>query len=247
MTSKDSIPTTKQNDIERKLSITDWAPSARPREKYLANGFNALSDAELIAIILRDGSTRDTAVELGLKLLRMNHNSLNLLAEMSLEDLMSVYGIGKAKAIALKAAFELGFRCRAEKITRKTKIDSVLPVIELMQVKIAHLDHEEFWALYLNQALLLIDMEQLSKGGLTSASVDSRLLVKQALLYNATGVILCHNHPSGSVRPSKEDQFLTLQFKKALTMMNIRLIDHIILSRDAYYSFASENEPSIAR
>lgn len=223
-----------------KLAIKDWSISDRPREKYLAKGFHTLSDAELIAILIRTGSSDESAVDLGIRLLAMNKNDLNRLAEMSTKELMAINGIGKVKAITIKAAFELGQRRRAEIVSIKKKIKSATDVSELMQDKIAHLEHEEFWSIFLNQSNSILGVDNFSKGGITSTTVDIRLIIKKAIEYNATGLLLCHNHPSGKVNPSEQDLNLTRQLVNAAKMFNIRVLDHIILHKDLFYSFNSE-------
>lgn len=229
-----------QNYENRKLTIKQWSVQDRPREKYAKNGAVALSDAELIAILLRTGNTAESAVDLAKKLLATSGNSLNHLSDMSLRDISQIKGIGEAKAIALLTAFELGKRVRSEKVEESMQILNSRDVVNLMQDKIAYLDHEEFWAIYLNQANRILNFFQISKGGITSAGVDTRIVMQQAMLHRATQIILCHNHPSGSVRPSRADIQLTEKLHHAAELMDMLLVDHIIIHRERYYSFAEE-------
>lgn len=229
-----------RNYENRKLTIKEWSVQDRPREKYAKNGAVALSDAELIAILLRTGSTAESAVDLAKKLLATSGNSLNALSDMSLRDLSRIKGIGQAKAIALLTAFELGKRIRAEKVEESLQILNSRDVVNLMQDKIAHLDHEEFWAIYLSQANRILQTCQISKGGISSTGVDTRIVIQEAVLNKATQIILCHNHPSGSVRPSRADIQLTEKLHHAAELMDLILVDHIIIHKERYYSFVEE-------
>jgi DNA repair protein RadC len=228
--------------LPQKLTTKNWDISDRPREKYIEKGFQSLSDAEIIAILIRSGSAQESAVAVGRNLLAQYQNNLNNIADLSVQDLMKINGIGEVKAITIKAAFELGNRRRAEKITHLKKIQSPLDVVELMQDKIAHLKHEEFWVIFLNQNSKILAIENLGKGGITSTSVDVRLIVKKAILCNATALMICHNHPSGEVKPSPDDQRLTMQIQQATEYLNIKLLDHLILHKDSFYSFHEEGK-----
>jgi len=227
--------------LPQKLTIKNWDVSDRPREKYIEKGFHSLSDAEIIAILIRSGTLRESAVEVSRNLLAQHQNNLNNIAELSIQDLMKIDGIGKVKAITIKAAFELGNRRRVEKVTHQKKIQSPEDIVELMQDKIAHLKHEEFWVIFLNNSSKVLRIDNFGKGGWTSTSVDIRLIVQKSITYNATGITVCHNHPSGDVRPSEEDLRLTKHLKQATEYLNIKFIDHLILHKDNYYSFVSEN------
>lgn len=229
-----------QDYENRKLTIKEWSVQDRPREKYAKNGAMALSDAELIAILLRTGNTTESAVDLAKKLLAYSGNSLNALSGMSLRELSRIKGIGQAKAIALLTAFELGKRIRAEKVEESLQILNSRDVVNLMQDKIAHLDHEEFWAIYLSQANRILQTCQISKGGISTTGVDTRVIMQKAVLNNATQIILCHNHPSGSVRPSRADIQLTEKLRHAAELMDVILVDHIIIHKERYYSFVEE-------
>lgn len=229
-----------QNYENRKLTIKEWSVQDRPREKYAKNGAVALSDAELIAILLRTGNSTESAVDLAKKLLAVSGNSLNNLSDMSLRELSLIKGIGQAKAIALLTAFELGKRIRAEKVEESLQILNSRDVVNLMQDKIAYLDHEEFWAIYLNQANHILQTCQISKGGISSTGVDTRIVIQEAVMNKATQIILCHNHPSGSVRPSRADIQLTEKLRHAAELMDLILVDHIIIHKERYYSFVEE-------
>jgi len=226
---------------KKNFTIKDWDVSDRPREKLSLKGKNALSDAELVAILIGSGSRNESAVELSKKILAYCNNNLFDLAEMSSEQLMTFKGIGEAKAIAIQTALELGRRARFEIITKKDKINCSRDVFELIQPAIGGLKHEEFWVFYLNNSNKVLNKLQLSKGGLTGTVVDSRLLLKKALDLLATGVILCHNHPSGSLSPSSADKRITKKLKIAAESLDIKVLDHLIITEKAYFSFADEN------
>lgn len=228
------------NYENKRLTIKEWSVQDRPREKYARNGAASLSDAELIAILFRTGNASESAVELAKRLLSSSNNSLNELSEKTLRELSESKGIGQAKAMALLTAFEIGRRVRAEKVEQKPQIQNSMDVVNFMQNKIAYLNHEEFWVLYLNNANLILKTAQISKGGITSTEVDTRIVMQEAVVQKATQLILCHNHPSGSVRPSRADINLTEKISKAAKIMDISLVDHIIIHREKYYSFAEE-------
>jgi len=224
-----------------KLTIPDWAVQDRPREKYLSLGFSSLSDVELIAILLRSGTKSESAVDVARNLLSSCHNNLNLLSETPLNKLLKINGIGKVKAITLLVAFELGKRSRVATIEQKRKIECAADLVSLMQTKNACLEYEEFWVIFVNQGSSLVGVENFGRGGLTSTSVDVRLILLKALELKATGLFLCHNHPSGELHPSKNDMVLTKQLKEAACLLSIQLLDHIIICKENYYSFL-ENE-----
>ena len=223
-----------------RLTIPEWSVSDRPREKYLTQGSRHVSDAELIAILLRNGSRDESAVDLAKRLLVNNGNSINQLAEMSVDDLVQTKGIGKVKAITLHAAFELGRRRRAENIEQAKKISCPEDVVALMQSRLAEQEHEEFWAIFVNQAAAILKVESVGTGGLTSTIVDVRLIIKAAVAINATGMFLCHNHPSGNLKPSPQDIALTQKIKHAAEILDIAMHDHIIIHKEAFYSFFAE-------
>jgi len=220
-----------------KLTIPDWNSQDRPREKYLSLGFSALSDTELVAILLRNGTKNGSAVDVARNLLSACNNNLNLLSEMPLNKLVKINGIGKVKAITLLVAFELGKRSRVAIVEQKQKIENVTDLVNLMQTKNACLSYEEFWVVFVNQGSYLLSVENFGKGGLTSTSVDIRLIIMRALELKATGLFICHNHPSGDLKPSKIDIQLTNQMKEAAQYLSIQLLDHIIIYKNYYFSF----------
>lgn len=224
----------------RNITIKNWNESDRPREKLLLKGKRSLSDAELVAILIGSGNRNETAVELSKKILIFCNNNLNELEQMSISQLVKFKGIGEAKAIAILTGLELGRRSRLENAIKRDKITSSKDVFELMQPIIGDLRHEEFWVLFLNNSNKVIQKLQLSKGGLTGTVVDTRLLFKYALDSFATGVILCHNHPSGGVSPSQQDKDITEKLKNAALTLDIKLLDHLIITEKAYFSFADE-------
>ena len=228
------------NYENKRLTIKEWSVQDRPREKYARNGASSLSDAELIAILFRTGNASESAVGLAKRLLSSSNNSLNELSEKTLLELSETKGIGQAKAMALLTAFEIGRRIRAEKVEEKPIIKSSLDVVNLMQNKIAYLDHEELWVIYLNQSSRILGVAQINKGGIASTEVDVRIVLQQAVVKKSTQIILCHNHPSGSIRPSKADIQLTEKTRKAANLLDVMLVDHIIIHRERYFSFVEE-------
>lgn len=228
-------------DKERSsFTIKNWAEDDRPREKLLQKGKIALSDAELIAILIGSGSRNESAVELSRKILSQHDNSLSSLGKSSIPQLMEYKGIGEAKAVSIVAAMELGRRRRVEEALEQKKITSSNSVFELMQPVIGELPHEEFWIIYLNNSNKVIQQMQLSKGGITSTLVDVRLALKNALEVGATAIILCHNHPSGNLSPSGSDKQLTQKLKTASESLDIKILDHLIVTEKSYFSFADE-------
>lgn len=223
------------------LSIKNWSQDDQPREKLRDKGKAALSDAELVAILIGSGSKNESAVELCKRIFASVDNNLNELGKLSLKQLMAFKGIGEAKAITIAAAMELGRRRRGEEALEKKKISSSISVFELMQPIIGELPHEEFWIIYLNNSNKVIQKQQLSKGGITGTLVDVRLVLKMALELGATGIILAHNHPSGSLKPSEADKQITQKLKKAGDSLDIKTLDHLIITEKAYFSFADEN------
>jgi DNA repair protein RadC len=220
--------------------IKSWHEADRPREKLLNKGCFALSDAELIAILIGSGSRNETAVDLAKRILASVDYNLQSLAKLSVEELMQFKGIGEAKAISIITALELGKRRRLEKALEIKKITSSKSVYELMQPLLGDLKHEEFWILFLNNANVVLSKQCLSKGGLTGTLVDTRLVFKPALLQLATGIILCHNHPSGTLKPSESDKQLTQKITQAGQTLDIKVLDHLIITEKAYFSFADE-------
>lgn len=222
------------------FSIKYWAEGDRPREKLLHKGKISLSDAELIAILIGSGSREESAVELSKRILATSENKLNELGKLSVKQLMKFKGIGEAKAIAIVAAMELGRRRRGEEAVERKQITSADTVFEVMQPIMGDLNHEEFWIIYLNNSNKILQKLQLSKGGMTGTLVDVRLAFKNALEVGATSVILAHNHPSGTLKPSEADRQLTQKLKIAGESLDIKVLDHLIVTQKSYFSFANE-------
>ena len=222
------------------FSIKNWSEDDRPREKLLNKGKDALSDAELVAILIGSGSRNESAVDLCKRILASTNHNLSALGKLSIKQLMEFKGIGEAKAITIVAALELGRRRRGEEALQQKKIESSHSVFELMQPIIGELPHEEFWIIYLNNSNKVIHKNQLSKGGITGTLVDVRLVMKTAIEVGATGIILTHNHPSGTLKPSEADKQITQKLKIASDSMDIKVLDHLIITEKAYYSFADE-------
>jgi DNA repair protein RadC len=217
--------------------IHQWAEDDRPREKFLLKGKVALSDSELLAVLIGSGSRNESAVQLCQRILASSENNLNTLGKMSVAQLTKFKGIGEAKAISIAAALELGRRRRAEEAIELKKITSSKAVFEIMQPIIGELPHEEFWVLYLNNSNKVIYKAQLSKGGITGTVVDLRLLFKMALEQNATALLLTHNHPSGKLMASDADIQITKKIKQAGQTLEIQVLDHIIITENGYLSF----------
>lgn len=222
------------------FSIKAWNEDDRPREKLMLKGKTALSDAELIAILISSGSHDESAVSLSQRILASVENNLNELGRTSVSKLTHFKGIGEAKAIAIVAALELGRRRRGQEALERKKITSSESVFELLQPILGDLPHEEFWGVYLNNANKVLQTLQLSKGGITGTIVDIRLTLKTALELGAVGMILAHNHPSGTLKPSQADKQLTKKIKMAGESLDIKVLDHLIITEKAYFSFADE-------
>jgi DNA repair protein RadC len=237
----------KTNLIENKpmpensfFPISNWSEDDKPREKLMLKGKSVLSDAELIAILIGSGSRNESAVDLSKRILGSVNNNLNAIGKLSISQLINFKGIGEAKAISIIAALELGRRRRAEEAVELTKITSSKTIFEIMQPIIGELPHEEFWIVYLNNSNKVISKSQLSKGGITGTLVDIRLVFKTALEMGATGLILCHNHPSGALIPSDADKQITSKLKLAGDSLEIKVLDHIIVTEANYFSFVDE-------
>ena len=226
--------------MTERLTITQWAEEDRPREKMMLHGVSALSNAELLAILIGSGNTEESAVELMRKVLGDYRNNLNELGKVSIDELCRYKGIGPAKAITILAASELGKRRKEEKVEERTTIFSSKDVYECFYPLMCDLPTEECWVLLLNQASKVIEKVKIGAGGLNATAVDVRCILREALLKRASAIALCHNHPSGSIRPSREDDRLTQQVNQASQCMNIRLVDHVILTDGAFYSYADE-------
>ena len=223
------------------FSIKNWSEDDQPREKLLYKGKNALSDAELVAILIGSGSRNESAVDLCKRILQQNNNQLHQLQKQSIQQLMQFKGIGEAKAITIVAALELAKRLQLSETKELTKIGSSADVCKLMQPIIGDLPHEEFWVLLLNNSNKVIYKMQLSKGGLTQTVVDIRMLFKTALEHLATALILVHNHPSGQLVASGADKDITQKIKLAGNSLDIKLLDHLIITQNGYFSFADED------
>ena len=226
--------------MDQKLSIKNWAEDDKPREKLMLKGKQALSDAELVAILIGSGSRNESAVSLSKRILASVDNNLNALGKLSLKQLMEFKGVGEAKAITIAAALELGRRRRAEETLELQKITSSKAVFDIMQPIIGELPHEEFWVLYLNNSNKVVYKSQLSKGGITGTVVDVRLIFKTALEHNATSVILSHNHPSGKLQASDADKEITKKLKLAGDHLDVKVLDHVIITENGYLSFQDE-------
>lgn len=223
------------------LSIKYWSDDDKPREKLLQKGKSALSDAELIAILIGSGSKNESAVELSKRILAATGNNLNELGKFSTKQLMQFKGIGEAKAVTIAAALEVGRRRREEEARKIERINNSSSAFELLQPKIGDLQHEEFWILYLNNSNRVLQASQLSKGGITGTLVDVRLVLREALELGAVALILAHNHPSGSLKPSTSDKQITKKLVTAGEALDIKVLDHLIITQKAYFSFADEN------
>ena len=223
------------------FSIKHWSDDDKPREKMVRKGKSVLSDAELIAILIGSGSKNESAVELSKRILASTNNNLNELGKLSIRQLMQFKGIGEAKAVAISAALEIGRRRRGEEARKIIKISSSKDAFELLQPGMGELPHEEFWIVYLNNSNKVMHTAQLSKGGITGTLVDVRLVMKQALELGAVALILAHNHPSGGLNPSKADKQITEKLKKAAVALDIKVLDHLIITQKDYFSFADKS------
>ena len=223
--------------LNSKLSIARWAKEDRPREKMEDLGTEALSNAELLAILIGSGSTDESAVDLMKKVLNDCNNSLNTLGKKTIADLCKYKGIGKAKAITILAACELGKRRQAETPEERPDLGTATKIYRHMHPLMQDLDVEEFWVLLMNQHYRLIKKVKISHGGITETSVDIRILFKEAVLANATILAVCHNHPSGNLTPSRADEELTKSIQRACELMRIHFMDHVIVTDGQYYSF----------
>lgn len=226
--------------MNEKLNINQWAEEDRPREKMMLHGASALTNAELLAILIGSGNTEDTAVELMRKVLDGCHNKLGELGKCSVEDLCRYKGIGPAKAVTILAASELGKRRKEEEPKERVQIRCSTDIFAYFHPLMCDLSVEECWVMLLNQATKVVDAIRISQGGLASTQVDVRCVLREALLKRATSIVLCHNHPSGNVTPSTDDDRLTQALNQASNTMNIRLLDHVIVTDGAYYSYVDE-------
>lgn len=220
------------------LKITDWAVEDRPREKFYQKGTSSLSDAELLAILIGSGTRERSAVDLGRELLVMVNNNLNSLGKLSIHELTKIHGIGNARAVTIAAALELGRRRKLAEIPEMPQIKCSRDVFDLMHPALSDLRHEEFWILFLNRSNKVINRTKLSQGGISGTVTDIRMIMKQGIENLASGLIVCHNHPSGNLNPSESDTKITQKIRDAGSLMDIQLLDHLIITDKDYYSFA---------
>lgn len=223
-----------------KLKIKSWAEEDRPREKFANKGKNILSDAELLAILIGSGNKKESAVGLSKRILASVSNNLNELGKVDLKDLMGFNGIGEAKAITIAAALELGRRRKTTEGIRRPIVSSSAAAFDLINAELSDLKYEEFWILLLNKQNQLIDKRPISKGGVSGTVADAKLIFKPALEKLASSLLLCHNHPSGNLKPSQADISLTKKLKEAGKTLDISVLDHLIVANDKYFSFADE-------
>jgi DNA repair protein RadC len=226
----------------KKLPITSWLLEDRPREKLIEKGKESLSDSELLAILLGSGNREESAVSLAHRILKSVDGKIHELARFPMERLMEFKGVGQAKALTIITALEFGKRRQMEMKIDKEKITSSTDVFQIMHPLLGDLQHEEFWVLFLNNSNKVLSKYQLSKGGLTATLVDTRLLLKRGLELLAVAIIICHNHPSGKLEPSRADIELTKKIKNACHSVDIKLLDHLIITEKTYFSFADENQ-----
>lgn len=235
------MPKDNRKSTMGKLSIKQWAEEDRPREKLLLKGVSALSDSELLAILIGSGNNEESAVELGKRILMKAGNDLNKLGRMGVSDLVGQFkGIGPAKAITLIAALELGRRRKSTEAADRKKITSSRDGYEHFFPILADLNHEETWALLTDRSNKVLTTLQVSRGGISGTVVDIRLILREALNYYASGIILGHNHPSGNCSPSPQDTQITKKLKEAAQWMDMTLLDHIIVCGESYFSYADE-------
>ncbi len=220
-----------------KLKISEWAEEDRPREKMASLGAETLSNAELLAILIGSGSTKESAVEMMKRILADCNNNLNTLGKRNISELCVYNGIGEAKAISILAACELGKRRQMETPEERPDLGTATRIYNHMRPVMQDLDVEEFWVLLLNQHYRLIKKIRISHGGITETAVDIRIIIREAVLANATILAVCHNHPSGNISPSRQDDELTRSIKRACELMRIHFLDHIIVTDGQYYSY----------
>jgi DNA repair protein RadC len=225
---------------EKRKSIKHWEDEDKPREKMLLKGKQSLSNAELVAIILGSGNTDESAVELSQRILQSVDNNLIGLSQLSISELSQFKGIGEAKAVSVVAAMELGRRRRESEVLERKVISSSKDAFEIFQPNLADCPYEEFWVLLLKRSNQIIGKYAVSQGGVSGTVADPKRIFNLALQHLASGIILCHNHPSGSVKPSEQDIAITKKIKSGTLLLDINLLDHIIIGEEKYYSFADE-------
>jgi len=224
----------------KKPVLKNWALEDRPREKLLNHGIQSLSDTELLAILICSGTRNTTAVDLARQILESANNNLNQLGKSGFSELKQIKGIGQAKALLLMAAFELGRRRNQSDSVVKPKISSSQDVHNLFQPILGDLSYEEFWILILNRSNQVIEKVKISQGGISGTVIDTRIILRTAIQKLASGLILCHNHPSGNTQPSDADKKITEKIQNAANFMEINLLDHIIIADKSFFSFADE-------
>lgn len=225
----------------KQLPISKWAEDDRPREKMLQQGASALTNAELLGILLGSGNSEETAVGLAQRILSSYNNNLNELGKKTPQDLEKEFkGIGPAKAVTVLAAIELGRRRAKEEIPIKTRITCSRDIYETLHPQLADLAHEEFWVIYLNRANKIIEQKKIGQGGTGEVVADIMLILRTALMVLSPAIVVVHNHPSGNCKPSRQDDLLTGRIKEACRSLNIQMLDHVIVSDGQYYSYADE-------
>lgn len=229
-----------ENGPHRNVSIKNWQVDDRPREKMLLKGATALSDSELLAILVNNGNKQMSALDIAKEILKLSKNNLNELGKLTIKQLQQLKGIGPAKAITIAAALELGRRRQSSELLIKTTVRSSAEIARYLQVMLKDYRHEVFAVVFLNRANKIISMEIISSGGLTGTVADPRMILRKALEAEATAVVLSHNHPSGNLKPSRADEEITQKIKQAAQYLDITVMDHIIVSEEGYYSFADE-------
>jgi len=230
-----------ENSLDKSLNIKQWAEEDRPREKLMLKGRQALSDAELLAIIIGTGTPKESAVELSKKILSLANNNLFLLGNLTLEDLTKVKGIGQAKAISIAAALEIGRRRKDSEPPKKIKIDSSKSAYEYIYQDLADLPHEEFYVVYLKRSNEVIEKMPLSKGGIAGTVVDVKIILKRAIELHASCLVLFHNHPSGNLKPSDADIDITNKIVEAGKFIDVSVLDHLIIGHNKYLSLKEES------
>ncbi len=228
------------SEEHEKLTIKLWAEDDRPREKLMLKGKGTLSDAELLAILIGSGNSKETAVDLCKRILQQSNNNLTSLARNSINDLMQFKGIGEAKAITIVAALELGRRLESSSEEDREVVKCSKDAYKILKSNLTDLPHEEFWVLYLNRANKVIEKRFISKGGVSGTVADFKIIFKRGLELLASSIVLAHNHPSGNLTPSEEDRKLTKRFNEAARLLDISLADHIIITDSNYFSFRDD-------
>ena len=230
-------------NLHSKLRVKDWADEDRPREKLLHKGIHNLSNAELLAIIIGSGNRQETVVELAQRILSSVENNLNKLGKLTVSQLISEFnGIGTAKAVSIVAALELGKRRKAADNLPREQILCSEDIYRIFHPLLGDLHFEEFWLLLLNRSNKVVDKIRISQGGVSETTVDCRLILREAVLKLASGIVLCHNHPSGNTQPSRQDDVLTRKVLESARLMDIHLLDHVIISDENYFSYSDSGK-----